>query len=70
MKKIVLPAALSLAAMLLLSGCLSLGSDSKTDIHRTATVGEQLVDLKKAKDAGVISEEEFQAQKQKLLTGK
>jgi hypothetical protein len=31
------------------------------------TVGQQLVDLKKAKDAGAISEGEYEAQRKKLL---
>ena len=31
------------------------------------TVGQQLVDLKKAKDAGAISEGEYEAKKAKLL---
>jgi len=30
-------------------------------------VGQQLIDLKKAKDAGAITDEEYQAQKAKLL---
>ena len=34
------------------------------------TVGQQLMDLKKAKDNGVISEGEYEAQKAKLLDGK
>ena len=35
--------------------------------NQTSTVGQQLLDLKKAKDAGAITEVEFQAQKTKLL---
>lgn len=31
------------------------------------TLGQQLVDLKKAKDAGVISEGEYEAKRKKLL---
>lgn len=34
------------------------------------TVGQQLLDLKKARDAGVISEEEYEAEKAKLLNQK
>jgi hypothetical protein len=33
-------------------------------------VGQQLVDLQKAKDAGAINEAEYQAQKAKILDGK
>ena len=34
------------------------------------TLGQQLVDLKKAKDAGAISDSEYEAQKAKLLNPK
>ena len=56
------------AAMALLTGCLNLdiGSGSTTK-PQTPTVGQQLIDLKKAKDTGVITEAEYQAQKAKLL---
>ncbi len=32
------------------------------------TVGQQLIDLKKAKDQGAITESEYEAQKKKLLS--
>jgi hypothetical protein len=59
---------IGLAALTIFSGCLglSIGSGSTTK-PQTATVGQQLVDLQKAKDAGAINEAEFQAQKAKLL---
>jgi hypothetical protein len=34
------------------------------------TLGQQLLDLQKAKDAGVITDAEYQAQKAKLLENK
>jgi outer membrane biogenesis lipoprotein LolB len=34
------------------------------------TLGQQLVDLKKAKDSGAISDSEYEAQKAKLLGSK
>ena len=34
------------------------------------TLGQELVDLKKAKDSGAISESEYEAQKAKLLGAK
>jgi hypothetical protein len=34
------------------------------------TIGQQLIDLQKAKDAGAITETEYQAQKDKLLENK
>ena len=57
--------------MLLLTGCLALqvGGGDKKEVQ-TATVGQQLVDLQKAKDAGAITESEYQAQKAKLLNCK
>jgi hypothetical protein len=33
----------------------------------TDTVGQQLVDLKKAKDSGALSDSEYEAQKSRLL---
>ena len=57
------------AAVTLLSGCLglSIGGGSTTKQPQTATVGQQLVDLQKAKDAGAITQAEFDTQKAKLL---
>jgi hypothetical protein len=67
MKKLFIPVLAS--AMLLLSGCvLGVGSGAKT-INQKPTLGQQLVDLQKAKDAGAINDGEFQAQKTKLLQG-
>ncbi len=54
--------------MLLLTGCLALqvGGGDKPEA-RKPTVGQQLIDLKSARDAGAITESEYQAQKAKLL---
>ena len=57
--------------MTLLTGCIgaSLGGGSTT--HTQApTVGQQLIDLQKAKDAGIITDAEYQAQKARLLANK
>jgi len=68
MKKLLIPAMIGLAAMTLLSGCLGLSiGGGATTKPQMATVGQQLVDLQKAKDAGAITEAEFNAQKAKLL---
>jgi hypothetical protein len=40
----------------------------RQEAHK-ATIGQQLVDLKAAKDAGAITESEYQTQRAKLLTG-
>jgi len=67
MKKLFVPAAAALAALLLVTGCeITMGGGSKTERH-TATKGQQLLDLKRAKDAGAITDAEFDAQKAKLL---
>ena len=54
--------------MTLLTGCLNLqlGGGSKNDIQKP-TVGQQLVDLQKAKDSGAISDAEYQSEKAKVL---
>ncbi len=68
MKKLLIPMMIGLSALTLLSGCLGLQvGGGTTTKQQTATVGQQLVDLQKAKDAGAISDAEFQAQKAKLL---
>lgn len=55
-----------LFAMTLLSGCVS------TIVRQSIvpTIGQQLIDLKKARDAGVISQQEYDAEKTKLLNQK
>ena len=68
MKKLLIPAVIGLAATTLFSGCLGLSVGGGTTTKpQTATVGQQLVDLQKAKDSGAITEAEFNAQKAKLL---
>lgn len=68
MKKTIVPALIGLAAMALLTGCLSiqLGGGTTTK-PQAATIGQQLIDLQKAKDAGVITDAEYQAQKARIL---
>ena len=71
MKKLFIPTAVALSAMLLLTGCLVLkvgGGDKKEE--RKASVGQQLIDLKTAKDAGAITDADYETQKAKLLGGK
>jgi hypothetical protein len=71
MKKLLITASMALTAMLLLTGCLNLqlGSGPKSEALNP-TVGQQLIDLQRAKDTGAISAEEYQAQKAKLLGNK
>ena len=70
MKKLIAPATIALSAMLLFSGCVAaVGSGPKTTVNKP-TVGQQLIDLQNAKNAGAITDQEFQQQKTKLLDEK
>ena len=71
MKKLFIPTAVALSAMVLFSGCLALhvGGGSKREVENP-TVGQQLIDLKTARDTGAITPAEYEAQKAKLLGGK
>ena len=53
------------------TGCfnLSLGGGSKTQTQ-PSTIGQQLIDLQKAKDSGAINEAEYNQQRAKILNGK
>ena len=66
MKKLILVAAFATSISLLLNGCIAIGTGSKQQ-QTSATLGQQLVDLKTAKDTGAITDAEYQAQKAKLL---
>ena len=39
-------------------------------VGQKPTIGQQLIDLKKARDAGAITEAEYEAQKARILDGK
>ena len=68
MKNAILPVVIGLAAATLLSGCLNLQlGGGTTNKPQSATVGQQLIDLQRAKDTGVISEAEYNTQKAKIL---
>ena len=55
-------------ALFLLSGCIAIGN---RDAQRpNATLGQQLIDLQKARDTGAITDAEYQSQKSKLLDNK
>lgn len=59
--------AMAFLSMVLLSGCAwSIGGrEGETRVQPTR--GEELMDLKRAKDTGAISEQEYEAQKQRIL---
>ena len=67
-------ALLLLLLPLMLSGCLGLhfGGGTRTSVQNRSqsydvTLGQQLIDLQKAYDSGIIDEREYKAQKKKLL---
>jgi hypothetical protein len=68
MKKLFVPLLIGLSSIMLLSGCLALDfSGGTTTRSQCPTLGQQLIDLQKAKDAGIITDADYQAQKAKLL---
>ena len=71
MKKPVVSVLAACAAMLLLTGCLNLqvGGGPRGGLQ-APTVGQQLVDLQKARESGAITDAEYQAQKTKFLAEK
>ena len=69
MKKLFIPVLAGFTALMLFTGCIGLQVGGGTTNH-TPTVGQQLIDLQKAKDAGIITDAEYQAQKAKLLANK
>jgi uncharacterized lipoprotein YbaY len=58
--------ACALTAAVGLAGC----SSSSTDVLAptvSVSIGQQLIDLKNARDAGAISEQEYQAQARRVI---
>jgi hypothetical protein len=69
MKRTMRSGILAIAILPLLSGCVaSIGSDGQ-HVHNP-TLGQQLVDLKTAHDNGAINDDEYRAQREKLLEAK
>jgi hypothetical protein len=56
------------AALASLQGCIAVGGTT----HRAAdpTIGQQLIDLKRAKDEGALSPEEFERLRQDVVNGR
>jgi hypothetical protein len=65
MKKaaVVLPLCCTLLTALFVSGCVAAIGNRNPNV----TVGQQLIDLQKAKESGAITGEEFEREKAKLL---
>ena len=52
-----------------LAGCGGGGAQTHVE-HRGTTLGQELMDLKKAHDQGVISDSDYESQREKLLNRK
>lgn len=65
MKKTIIPVLVGLSAMTFLTGCLN--GPRTTQITQYPTVGQQLIDLQKAKNAGALTKAEYQAERAQLL---
>ena len=68
MKQLSITLLIILSTIILFTGCanLQIGGGSET-INKEPTVGQQLIDLEKAKEAGAITEAEFKAEKIRLM---
>jgi hypothetical protein len=70
MKKILISVLVAISALTFVSGCAwHVGGGPKNETIQP-TVGQQLIDLQRAKEAGAITEAEYDAQKTKLLGSK
>jgi hypothetical protein len=65
-KSILTVLAVAAGASLLLSGCVAAIGNSGYG-KGNATLGQQMIDLQKARDCGAITPDEYAAQKKKLL---
>jgi hypothetical protein len=67
MKKLLPPIIVGLCVLAILTGCHISYTGGTKSSGEGPTVGQQLLDLQKAKDAGVITDAEYQQQKAKIL---
>jgi hypothetical protein len=65
MNKLIKSAAILLASVILLGGCVA--AIGNREGRGNGTVGQELIDLKKAKDAGVLTDAEYAEQRAKML---
>jgi len=66
MKTLLVSTLIGFTTMTLLTGCIASGGKTVREIHYP-TVGQQLMDLQKAKEAGAITEPEYEAEKARIL---
>ena len=64
-----IPAAAFTAVVLVTSGCIA-AIGNREPARSNATLGQQLIDLQKARDSGALTETEYQAQREKFLSQK
>jgi hypothetical protein len=69
MKKHLGTISIAVVALLLLNGCV-VAMGNKGGQNERGTLGQQLIDLKKAKENGAMTGGEYEAQKAKLLGNK
>ncbi|MCC6822562.1 MAG: hypothetical protein V9H26_18075 [Verrucomicrobiota bacterium] len=70
MKKLIVFIPVALAALLGLSGCVAAIGNRDAQRANASTLGQQLIDLKRAKDVGAITEGEYEREKARLLENK
>ena len=66
-RPVILSMTCAIVTMLLASGCVAAIGNRDAQRSRGTTLGQELVDLQKAKDSGAITQDEYQTQKAKLL---
>ena len=67
MKRILLGSTLAVLVSVL-SGCvIAMGNRDLGQPRPAPTLGQELTDLKKARDAGAIGEDEYQSQKKRII---
>ncbi len=71
MKKLMISTVIGLASILLFGGCVAaIGNSPGKSARTSTTLGQELIDLQRAKDAGALSEAEYQAERTRLLEHK
>ncbi len=68
-RHIVVSLAISGALLIGIAGCGGGGAEVRSEVT-TTTVGQQLLDLKKAYDAGAMTQKEYEQQRAKVLNAK
>lgn len=70
LKIVILLCIISLSSSLAACGCLGGGSGGDAKVQtttKTTTMGQDLIDLKKAHDEGVLSDKEYEKAREKIL---